>query len=160
MTHTPDITIRRATPQDADAIARILAHAFAPFQPLYTPAAYRATVLTAEDITRRLPEGPVWLALLDSQPVGTVSALTTPDGLYIRSMAVDPSARGRGLGLLLLTAAEDHAHATGLARAHLCTTPFLIPAIRLYQRCGYTRLQDPTPDLHGTPLIAMHKHLA
>jgi hypothetical protein len=40
--------IRLAVPADAPAIARVLAEAFAAFQPLYTPQAYAATTPGAE----------------------------------------------------------------------------------------------------------------
>ena len=44
---------------------------------------------------------------------GVVATVECDDGAHVRLLAVDPSARGRGLGHELLTAAEDDARAAG-----------------------------------------------
>ena len=103
--------IRRARPEDAEAIAGLLGQAFAAYRPGYTPEAFAATVLSSADVLSRIEEGPVWVTLPPSgQPLlATVSAVATAQGCYIRSMAVLPSARGQGLGWQLLECAEHFA---------------------------------------------------
>lgn len=151
--------IRRATPADAAALAAVLAEAFAPYRPLYTPAGYAATVLDADALAARLPEGPVWVVEEDGVVLGTVAARRTAEGCYVRSMAVRAAARGRGAGRALLETVEAWARAEGCDRLYLCTTPFLERAIRLYERYGFTRTDDGPADWHGTPLIAMERPL-
>jgi ribosomal protein S18 acetylase RimI-like enzyme len=91
------VTIRRANPDDVNAIASILLEAFEEFRPLYTDGGFAATTPSASIILARLEEGPSGVALLDNQILGTVSAVATSDGLYVRSVGVTPSARGTGI---------------------------------------------------------------
>jgi predicted N-acetyltransferase YhbS len=53
--------------------------------------------------------------LLGDPATGVVATVDCDDGAHIRLLAVDPSARGRGLGHALLQAAEEWAVATGHA---------------------------------------------
>ena len=145
--------------EDAAAIASVLHDAFAEFRPLYSDAGFAATITTPAGVLSRLGEGPVWVAEIGGANVGTVSAVPRPSGLYIRGMAVAPSARGRGVAGVLLGAAERFGRAAGITRAFLSTTPFLHGAIRLYERAGYTRVPHSEHDLLGTPLVTMEKRL-
>ncbi|MBI4499718.1 MAG: GNAT family N-acetyltransferase [Gemmatimonadetes bacterium] len=132
--------------------------AFREFEPLYTSAGFRATTPPPSEIARRLAEGPTWIAKEQETVLGTVSALDRGEEVYIRSMAVLPSARGRGLASQLLTVVHAYAVSQGARRLSLTTTPFLMAAIRLYERTGFKRTSD-VLDLHGTPLFAMTKQL-
>jgi ribosomal protein S18 acetylase RimI-like enzyme len=153
------VAIRSATPDDAPAIADVLAAAFEEFRPAYTPAGYAATTPDALTVRARFDEGPAWVALDARTVIGTVAAVQREAELYVRSMAVVPEARGRGAAGLLLDAVERHARATGVRRLRLSTTPFLDGAIRLYSAAGFRFTPDPPHDLHGTPLRTMVKHL-
>jgi GNAT superfamily N-acetyltransferase len=104
-------------------------------------------------------EGPLWVAALADTIVGTVSALSKGDALYIRGMAVLPVARGQKIGELLLMQIESFAFAHGYKRLILSTTPFLTRAIRLYEQFGFRRSSDGPHDLFGTPLFTMTKRL-
>ena len=126
---------------------------------MYTDGGYRATVITPPEIIDRLNEGPTWVAATTDELIGTVSALITPDGLYVRSMAVLPTAQSRGIAGALLRAVEDFARQRGLTRLHLSTTPFLHAAIRVYERAGFHRTPGGPPDLLGTPLFSMTRVL-
>ena len=53
------LTIRNVRANDADAVAHLLRDAFAHYRRFYTDAGYRATVISADEITKRLNEGPV-----------------------------------------------------------------------------------------------------
>ena len=153
----PNITIRFATPDDAEAIASLLLKSFVEYEPLYTPAGFAATAITSEQIVARMGEGPVWIAVRDDEIVGTVSVVAKAESLYIRGMAVLPLARGERIGALLLTQIEDFARAGGFSRLFLSTTPFLDRAIRLYERFGFRRTSAGPHELFGTPLFAMEK---
>jgi putative acetyltransferase len=159
LTTVPGVRIREALPADADSIASVLEAAFLEFRPLYTPEGFSATTPTADEIRSRFAEGPIWVVELDGLIVGTVSVLVRGEGLYIRSMAVRPEARGRGIAVLLLETVERAARAERCSRLFLSTTPFLSAAIHLYERAGFRRTGDGPHDLFGTPLVTMAKRL-
>jgi GNAT superfamily N-acetyltransferase len=151
------VRLRLADPADAEAVADTLREAFAGFEPLYTPAAFRATTPTAAELRARWHEGPVWVAENAGGVVGTVSAVLRSGELYVRSMAVKPAAQGRGAGGALLQEVERFGVVHGAGRMALSTTPFLAAAIRLYERCGFQRAGN--SDLFGTPLLLMVKEI-
>ena len=152
-----NIGIRFAVCDDATAISSLLRDAFIEFEPLYTPAAFRATTPTPEDVARRLDEGPVWIAEVETKIVGTVAAVVRPNGLYIRGMGVAPSQRGMGIARRLLRHVEAFAAGRGEGRLYLSTTPFLVAAIQLYESEAFQRTDEPPHSLHGTPLFTMQK---
>ncbi|HEY7184325.1 MAG TPA: GNAT family N-acetyltransferase [Blastocatellia bacterium] len=152
--------IRTAVPDDAPAVASTLFRAFLKFEPPYTPEAFAATVSSIDRIRLRLNEGPIWAPLRDEAVVGTVSVVPKGDALYVRGMAVAPVARGRGIGCSLIKRVEARATERGFERLYLNIAPFLVGAIRLYEKCGFVRSADGPDDLFGTPLFAMEKKLS
>ena len=158
-TDEPGIQIRAAVPDDAAAIASVLEESFAEYKSFYTVEAFAATAPASAQITRRLCEGPAWVALLDGAVVGTVAAVDRGEALYIRGMAVLPAARGRDVGGLLLKRVEAFADAHGFKLLVLSTTPYLARAIRLYERFGFRRSDEGPHDLFGTPLFTLVKAL-
>jgi len=154
------IEIRRAGPDDAPAIAHVLYRSFVEFKALYTEGGFTATTPGAEQILGRMREGPVWLARAAGIVLGTVAAVATGDLVYIRGMAVLPSARGSGTGAALLQHVEDWAAGQRCVRLSLSTTPFLSSAIRLYERSGFRRTGEGPHDLFGTPLFMMQKSIS
>jgi ribosomal protein S18 acetylase RimI-like enzyme len=155
----PDTLVRRAVVDEAPFIAHVLYRAFVEFEAQYKPAAFAATTPTADEIQKRWGEGPVWVAVQRHKLVGTISAVPKSEGLYIRSMAVLPAARGQGIGYLLLQKVEEFAVEQNLEHLFLSTTPFLIEAIRLYERFGFYRTTDFPHELFRTPLFTMVKLL-
>ena len=152
------MTIRLARLPDTEAISLTLREAFAEFESLYTPAAFSATTPSKAQIEARFEEGPIWVAELEGKLVGTVAAVPRGTELYIRSMAVLPTARRRGVGTLLLNATETFAAAHQHRRLVLDTTPFLLEAVQLYERHGFRHTGEQS-DLFGTPLATMAKGL-
>ena len=151
------LEIRTATPHDASSIATILYEAFVQYKSSYTPEGFAATTPTTEEIQSRMNEGPVWVVLRDHMIVGTAAAVPKGQSLYIRGMAILPTARGHNLGELLLAHIESFASARGFRRLFLSTTPFLNNAIRLYERFGFRRNGDGPHEMFGTPLFTMEK---
>ena len=154
-----DVRIRRASPGDAAAIASILYESFAEYEPSYTPEGFALTVSTPEQVRDRLREEPAWMALAGERIVGTVGATPKGEALYVRSMAVVPTARGSRVGHRLMECVEEFAVSRGFKRMSLSTTPFLTRAIKLYERCGFRRSPEGPHDLSGTPLFTMVKRL-
>lgn len=157
--NTAGIQVRRALIGEASAIADVLHQAFVEYEPLYTHEAFSATTPTAEQLHQRWGEGPVWVAVQQDNIIGTVSAVPKGEALYIRSMALLPSARGYGVGRVLLQQVEQFAAGHGCRIMFLCTTSFLTSAIRLYEQLGFRRRPEGPPDLFGTPLFTMVKTL-
>jgi predicted N-acetyltransferase YhbS len=93
-----EVIVRLADEADAEAIARILLEAFGVHRRSYTEAAFEQVTPGPEQVRRRFAEGPLWVAEIGGEAVGTVSVTTEPEGLYVRSMAVLPEAQGRGVG--------------------------------------------------------------
>ena len=151
------IEIRRAGPEDVSAIASVLHESFVEFRPLYTTGGFYATTLNAEQILTRMRDGPIWVALREGAVLGTAAAVIKSGSVYIRGMAVLPSARGCGAGTRLLQQIEVWAGIEGHTRIFLSTTPFLTAAIRLYERFGFRRTDESIYDLFGTPLLTMEK---
>ena len=150
--------IRRADPADAIAIASVLLRAFEDYRPQYTEGGFAATTPDAAEVARRMDEGPCWIAI-DETCVGTVAAVPRNGELYVRSMAVLPKTRGRGIARALLDEVERYASAERFAELVLSTTPFLHAAIQLYERAGFVRTDEGPHELHGTPLFTMRKSL-
>jgi putative acetyltransferase len=89
----------------------------------------------------RAPDVRVWSLSLDGAPVaiGGLRALSTRHG-EVKSMFVDPSARGRGFGAAMLTHVLAAARAAGMERVSLETgaTPYFARATALYRAFGFT----------------------
>lgn len=152
-----EVEIRLSESIEAEHIAAVLSESFAEYEALYTPEGFAATTPTIEQVLSRFEEGPIWVAVVRGRIVGTVSAILRADHLYIRGMAVLPMARGKRAGDLLLEEIERFAALSNRSCLVLNTTPFLIPAIRLYQRHGFQRVEEGMQDLFGTPLFTMQK---
>lgn len=153
------VVIRIATSDDATSIAAVLLQSFIEYKAVYTAGGFAATTPDSEEIQRRMTEGPTWVAVRDSEIVGTVSVVPSGERLYVRSMAVIPSARGQNIGVKLLGHIEDFAAANNYKRLFLSTTPFLSRAIKLYRQMGFVFNDEQIEDLNGTPLLRMVKEL-
>lgn len=151
------VQIRLAKPEDAATIAKLLYEPFAEFEPLYTGEGFAATTPQPEQVLVRMKEGPVWIAFLEREPLGTVAAVAKGESLYMRGMAVLPGARGLGIGAQLLDQVMRFAADQGHTRILLSTTPFLQAAIRLYERHSFRQTDSGPRDLFGTPLFTMER---
>ena len=150
------LTIRKANSADAAGVSGALKVAFAEYKSFYTPQGFIATTPEPDSVLQRLKDGPVWVAVLNDEIVGTVSAVMREDAvLYMRGMAVLPDARGLGVGELLFAEVRRYGKRQNCSRILLSTTPFLHRAIKLYTRLGFVRTEDGPRQLYGTPLLSM-----
>ncbi len=97
--------------------------------------------LSAEDVA---PGRGAFLVLyLDGEPVGcgAVRALG-PAEAELKRMYVRPAARGRKLGAALVDALEAEARALGAQRVLLETALYLDAAVRVYERAGFTPIEQ------------------
>ncbi len=152
--------IRIASPDESEKIASLIREAFAELESFYTPEAFVSTTPDSEKIRKRFDEGAIWAALKNETIVGTVSTVAEGERLYIRSMAVSPSAQGLGIGRKLLEAVENYAFENGFENLFLYSLPFLSGAIRLYEQNGFERGEDTSPEeFFGMPGLTMEKKL-
>lgn len=129
--------VRLGVAAEASTIAALLLEAFEPYRSAYTYDAFEYTTPTAEIIKPRFAEGPIWLAVDNDEAIGTVSVLAEDERFYIRSMAVKPSAQGRGVGQQLLDTLEQYARELGFSKLYLYTT-FVLPAARpMYEKTDF-----------------------
>jgi len=155
-----EVSVRLATADDAEAISKVLRDAFTVHREFYTAEAFAVVTPNAEEILRRFDEGPQWIAEVDGRVVGTVSMITEPEGLYIRSMAVSPGAQGRGVGHRLLEAVDEYARSTDFERVFLYTTYFVPGAKEMYEKHGFEWVRDTSADeWYGTPGLEMDMKL-
>src|SRR5258708_34810657 len=138
------LEVRVAGPGDEGTVVRLLLEAFEPYRDGYSPSGFAETTASEEVVRERFSTGRVWLALIDGEAIGTVTALedeTEGGGVYIRSMAVTPKAQGQGVGQKLLDTIETDARVRGEKRLHLYTTFVLPSAQPLYEKDGFVVLR-------------------
>lgn len=142
----PEVEIRLAVPGDEATIASLILAAFGPFREDYTPDAFEYTAATAERVAERFTEGPMWLAYVDREAVGTVSGLPEKERFYIRSMAISPTIQRSGVGQRLLDTLEEDARRRGYSKLYLYTTFVLPGAKRLYEKNGFYVTRETAPE--------------
>lgn len=92
--------------------------------------------------------GFILVALVDGRPLGVIAMCRTDNGDYdfeLAKLAVDPEARGQGLGEKLCRTALDRAARLGAKRIFLESNTLLRPAISLYRKLGFTELTEYSP---------------
>ena len=140
---TGDAMIRPARPEDLPrltAIARI-SHRYTRFHvdTRFDPA--RSDELYAEWIARSV-EGKladaVWVVQSDEAPRGYITASRGGTATSIGLIAVEPEYRGRGYGDRLLRAMMHWSASQGVDRVSVVTQGRSAPAVRFYERAGFT----------------------
>lgn len=141
------LTIGTATPADYDRIAELTAG-------VYRDEGYGSETYLVQlaDVAGRAEHAEL---LVGRDPavgvVGSVAlvlagefgeVLTSADEAGFRMLVVDPAARGRGVGELLVRACLERARAAAKRRMVLSTEPRMHAAHRLYERLGFTRLPE------------------
>lgn len=159
-----DVSLRRATPADHDAVGAVTVAAYAEFS-----SAEGDYVERLRDAATRDREAELWLAELDGAVVGTVTI--TPEGSpwreigkpgegEFRMLAVDPAARRRGVGEALMQLVFDRFRQAGSHAIVLSSLAEMGAAHRVYERLGFVRLPErdwsPVP---GVDLLAFRVEL-
>jgi ribosomal protein S18 acetylase RimI-like enzyme len=146
------LTIDAATPEDFGRIAELTVG-------VYRDEGYGSETYLVQlaDVAGRAAHAELLVArdpaVVDgrSDVVGSVAlvldgefgeVLASADEAGFRMLVVDPAARGRGVGELLVRACLARAGAAGKRRVVLSTDPRMTSAHRLYERLGFTRLPE------------------
>lgn len=92
--------------------------------------------------------GEIFFAISNGEAVGTCAMYKVDEDCFeLAKMAVRPDHHGRGIGDLLMTAAEVWALNKGAAKILILSNTILEPAINLYKKHGYeTTHLGPHPD--------------
>ena len=173
------LVIRPGTTADVDVLRAVLARANDPFRGLVSETLFTSYVTSAMDVERRLEEGELLAAELDGAIVGTITfyrdsrdegiPVRFPDGTAgIRATAVDPSARGLGIGRALVDACIARAIDAGASGVGLHTATFMTAAVTIYERAGFMRVPQydfewsqffPAPPHDVEPALAYFREL-
>ena len=137
-----DIVIRAQRPDHPQVVA-VLRALDAYLAGLYEPEANHI-LSPAELLTPDVSFFAAWQA---DRVVGTGAVRQMPGEFdtagehygEVKRMYVDPQMRGLRIGSRLVAALEESMHSRGLALALLETGADQLEAVRLYERCGYTR---------------------
>ena len=150
------ITVRRASEADAEAISRLSAdvqevHATALPDLFKSPAAYSFPPAEIAELIRA-PESLLFLAEIDSQPVGYAYAevIRRPDGpfrlaqemVYLHHRSVRPDHRRKGVGDALIGAWRTAAEELGITLLALDVWSFNEAARRFFKHHGFTAYNE------------------
>lgn len=141
---------------DHEAVRAVIRRANAEFAAHVPEDLFSSYLASAMDLEGRLAAGgDILVARHDGLILGTITYFrdANDEGMGpgfpmgtagIRAIAVDPAARGLGLGVALVEACLDRARADRRAAIALHTASFMKAAMGLYERAGFVR--DPSFD--------------
>ena len=130
--------IRRALAPDAEEISRVIVRALHETNRRDYPAHVITAIVenfSPERVAEKLATRRGYVAIVDRAVVGTASL----DGRIIRSVYVDPTYQGKGVGVQLMEVLE------GLAREQAVSTltvPSSITAEGFYRKLGFVFVRD------------------
>jgi GNAT superfamily N-acetyltransferase len=103
-----------------------------------------------------------WIAELDGRRAGSVFCIATdePGVAALRALIVDPGARRRGIGRMLVESCIEFGRTAGYARIELGTTSDLVDARRLYDAAGFELVHEETHTRFGTTVTSQRLALA
>lgn len=163
------VRLRHATPDDLAAAGALTVAAYADF----TLGPQDPYVARLGDATARARDAELWVAVLEDPGEDRVVGTATwcPQGSVwrelaregegeFRMLAVDPAARGAGVGQALVERMLARTAEEGSRAVVISSLPQMRAAHRLYDRTGFVRAPErdwsPTPDVD---LITFRKEL-
>ena len=116
--------------------------------------------LTNPDDTIIATGGQIFVAIESGTVVGTCAIVPHGPGEFeVAKLAVSPGCQGRGIGRQLVDASVNFARTRGAERITLLSSSRLGPALRLYERAGFTYAPLPPTDPFATADVHMILHL-
>lgn len=98
-----------------------------------------------------------WIAEVDGRPAGCVLCVRKDDDTaQLRLLLVEPDARGTGIGSRLVEECLRFARRAGYRRMVLWTNDVLADARRIYERAGFTLIEEERHDRFGTDLVGQY----
>lgn len=142
------VHVRVAEPEDLDRVGQLTAHAYLSDDLIEPGHAYLEEL---KDAARRADQATVLVAVDGDRVVGTITLapagseyaeIAGPREFELRMLAVDPDARGKRIGELLMRAAIDRGIGWGAQAVVLSTMPTMTAAQRVYARMGLRRTPE------------------
>jgi len=149
-----DVELREPRPGDLGWIVQRNAELYA--AEYGWDAGYEALVarIIADFAASPSPSQRAWIAELDGRRVGCVLCVRADDTTaQLRLLLVDPAARGRGVGHLLVDACVELARAAGYSRMTLWTQQNLTAARRIYAAAGFELIESAPHHSFGVDLV-------
>lgn len=101
-----------------------------------------------------------WIATIDGDNAGCVFCVHKDDATaQLRLLLVEPDARGRGVGSLLVDACIDFARHAGYQRITLWTNDVLVAARRIYEAAGFRLIDEAPHSSFGVDLVGQNWQL-
>jgi ribosomal protein S18 acetylase RimI-like enzyme len=166
----PDV--RAAGDADIEPVRALLRAAYGQYEADLPRENWERYLADVVDIEGRSDASELLVADLDGSLLGCVSyyppglEVSYPSDAFsepwprewsaIRLLAVDPSARGAGVGRLLTDACLARSREQGATGVGLHTTSFMKVARAMYERMGFTRA--PAYDFHPAPTITVEAY--
>lgn len=153
-----DVTLREATPDDAEALAAAYRDAYTANRELGFPA--KAGSVTAEEVAGWIRDHWVFVAESDGEVIGGVRLERVENGVAkLSRLGVRERWKGEGIGSRLLEHAERAARESGRATMRL-TTPGEHPFLpEFYHAHGYEIVDDYPLSFREYDEVVMEKSL-
>jgi DNA-binding MarR family transcriptional regulator/GNAT superfamily N-acetyltransferase len=153
-TSRPDVTLRPPAPGDFGWVVERNGALYAAEHGF--DSSYEALVaqIVADYLDKHDPDRErAWIAELDGERVGAIFCVRKDDTTAkLRLLHVEPSARGAGVGTVLVDECIRYARSVGYRAMELWTVSLLAPARRIYQRTGFTLVEEDKAQRFGREL--------
>jgi GNAT superfamily N-acetyltransferase len=149
-----EIALRPALPSDAPGVAACVCEAYVH----YIERIGKQPGPMLEDYSHVIAEAMVHVATQGKLVVGAIVLKTMGEGFYVDNVAVRPSAKGTGVGRMLLQLAESEASQLGYTSIYLATHELMVENRTLYKRIGYVEYDHRV--VNGFPRVFFRKALA
>jgi GNAT superfamily N-acetyltransferase len=164
-----DVTVRDARPADREAAHALTRDAYAQYATRMAPAAWAGLagaldVALAAESRGELAGAERIVAEHEGRVVGTVLLIAPGTDAYqgaadcapwpeVRLLAVDPAARGLGVGRALMDECVRRAHLSGARTLGLHTSASMREAMTLYRAMGFVRAPEDDFRPEGAELV-------
>lgn len=145
------MSVREAGPSDAEAVRHVIVAAYREYAAVLPPAVFDGYLADLLDLDARAGDSHLLVVERAGRIVGTVTffedaaaeGLGWPSGWAgLRALAVDPAARGLGIGRALMEACRERAVAAGARVLCLHTAAFMAAAVAIYRDMGFRRAPE------------------
>lgn len=150
----PDFVLRRAAPNEADAVCDLVRCAYAK----WVPVIGREPMPMRADYAAAIKDHLVFVHESSGSITVVCELELRPDHLFIVNLAVAPELQGQGIGRQLLRHAEDVARMNGFGEIRLLTNEMMATNRAFYRRHGYEEY-DIMPFEGGGHTVHMRKRL-